>query len=165
MKKFFGVCLAICLCFSLTACDIQTPQGTIHIGFDESQKSEQTRVIDENGNVTTIPLGSIKDYVDGLLDQVAIPNGGTTSELKSFVYDTLGTIGIDLNALEGDGSIEDTIRDTLENAGFDDDVELTPETEQKIEEAIRSALEDAGVDTSELEINVEDWLNEKEANK
>ena len=100
MKKLFALALAACMVLSLAACTVQTPAGELTVGFDSTKKSQDTRIIDEDGNETVIDADKVSSLVDQLLGTVALPNGATTAELKSFIYDTLGVVGIDLDNLD-----------------------------------------------------------------
>lgn len=191
MKSKLAILLCMTMaCFMLSACEIQTPDGTLTIGFDETKKSDQTKIVDSKGNETVIdteaiieeatnlegedgsinidtegliggtidkllggvdvPNGSSDDLknfvysffgnpvqsIDMLLGNVEIPNGGTTGELKTFVYDAIGSLGIDLHDIAN---------------------------EQKIEETVNEVLREHGVDPDELEISVEEWVANMEA--
>lgn len=152
MKRIIALALALCACFALCACEVQTPYGTLNLQLDESKRSEQTKVIDENGKETIIPTGSIFAYVDALLDEVALPNGATTDELKTFVYDTIGLTGIDLRDLDDGTDLNEVINQALGTSGLD------MSNPEEIERVIKEALEENGVDTSDVEINLEELL-------
>lgn len=153
LKRILAMLLALMACFTLCACEIQTPYGTINMQLDESRKSEQTKVIDETGKETVIPTGSIFAYVDALLDEVALPNGATTAELKTFVYDTIGLTGIDIRELDDGTDLNEVINKALGTTGLD------MSNPAEIECVIKEALEEQGVDTSDLEVDLEELIN------
>lgn len=136
MKKKLLIGVSLSLALVLNACSVSTPMGTL--SFDESKKTESTIVTDSEGNQTVIETTDINKYLDQLLESVSIPNGGTTEDLKAFVKDSLGVVGIDLNKID------------LSNT---EDVE-------KAEETIKQSLEDKGIDTTDLDINIEDYSTE-----
>lgn len=136
MKKKLLIGVSLSLALVLNACSVSTPMGTL--SFDESKKTESTIVTDSDGNQTVIETNDINKYLDQLLESVSIPNGGTTEDLKAFVKDSLGVVGIDLNKID------------LNNT---EDVE-------KAEEAIKQSLEDKGIDTNNLDININDYVTE-----
>lgn len=138
MRNLKLFCCLLCVCLLLCACEVQTPGGTLTIGFDETKKSEQTKIIDQDGNETVIDTSNLTGFVDRLLDDVALPNGASTAELKEFVYGTIGSLGIDLTDIDNSEQIEQTIRD---------------------------ALEEKGVDTTDMEIDVEEWLAQEGVNE
>ena len=70
---------------------------------------------------------------------MSVPNGGTTSDLKTFVYDSLDKVGIDLDNLDFESSEDVT------NA----------------ENEIKKALEEQGVDTSSLDIDLKKFVEEQ----
>ena len=136
MKKRLIVGVSLSLALVLNACSVSTPMGTL--SFDESKKTESTIVTDSDGNQTVIETTNINKYLDQLLESVSIPNGGTTDDLKTFVYDSLGILGIDLDKID------------LNNT----------EDVNKAEEAIKQSLEDKGIDTDNLDINITDYVSE-----
>lgn len=156
IRKIASLALALAMCLILCACQIQTPYGTLNMTLDESKKSDQTKVIDENGKETIIPTGSIVSYIDALLDEVAIPNGGTTADLKSFVWSTLGVVGIDRSKLDDGTSMEDLISAALAESDLD-----LSDTES-VEQAIKDALEEQGIDASDISLDIDSII--KEAN-
>lgn len=153
-KRILAMALSLVTCVALCGCTIETPYGTIDMKLDESKKSDQTKVIGENGKETIIPTGSIFAYVDALLDEVALPNGATTGELKTFVYDTIGLTGIDLRDLDDGTDLNDIINQALGVAGLD------MSNPAEVEKAIKDALEEQGIDTSEVDINLGDLIQE-----
>lgn len=139
MKKVFVLSCVLLLVFAMSACQIKTPAGTLHVGFDSEDKSEQTKIIDAAGNETVIDVNDLSSFLDKMLEGVALPQGTNTAELKSFVYETIGSLGIDVHDLANSDAVE---------------------------AAIKEALESQGVDTSNMDINVEDWITqEKDTNE
>lgn len=138
MKKRVMLTSLVISSLMLSACSVTTPVGTLNVSFDESKKSESTIITDENGNQTIIHTENVSAYVDQLLDSVELPDGANTADLKQFVYDNLSSLGIDLN------SIDFSDEESVENA----------------EEAIEEALQEQGVDTSNMNINLEDFVEE-----
>lgn len=127
-------CLFILGCaLLLTGCSVSTPYGTARFTFDSSEVSDNVTYTDNNGKSTVIDMSSPKAYVDQLLDSVALPQGASTADLKSFVYSNLDSIGID-----------------LDNIDLDDE-----EAVSEAEDAIKTTLEEQGIDTSDLDIDLE----------
>lgn len=108
MKKSI---LACCLFASvaLSACSVKTPAGTVHVEFNKDETSPEVEA-EVAGKKVNLDFSSIESSVDKLLEDVDIPNGGTTEELKKFVYDNLSAMGIDLSSISAESAEE------LENA-------------------------------------------------
>ena len=123
-------------CLMLTGCSLATPEGTVSINFDKDAKSSQTVFTDDDGKETVIDLSSAKKYVDQLLESVDIPNGGSTDDLKKFVYDSLSSAGIDLDKIDLDDKQE--VKDA--------------------EKAIKKALKKKGVDTKDIDIDLKEIM-------
>lgn len=70
--------------------------------------------------------------MDKLLNDIDMPNGGYSSELKEFIYSSLEILGIGLNNLVTDGD------------------------KKEAEKAIKDSLEKKGIDTSDLNIDLSD---------
>lgn len=128
MKKIGVLFLLAVMVFTMCACTLETPMGKLSFGFDPNDKSDDVAIVDGDGNRTVIHVESLSAYVDQLLDSVALPNGASTDELKSFVYDSLDGMGIDLDRLDNiaddaelqeivDGLIEDFENTTGVNVG------------------------------------------------
>jgi hypothetical protein len=135
MKKKI-VLTTLGLTILLTGCSISTPKGTLNISLDESNTSDQVVYTDDNGESAVIHTENVSNYVDQLLDNVALPSGTSTVDLKGFINDNLNSLGIDLNSL---------------------DFSNTEEVD-KAEQSIKDTLESQGVDTSNLDINLEDYV-------
>lgn len=130
MKK--NVIIPIMLLFCLTGCSISTPQGTVSLTYDSTQKTDNVVYTDDNGKSTVIHMESAKAYVDQFLDGVVLPHGATTDELKTFVYSNLDSLGINL-----------------------DEIDLnSPEEVEKAESSIKDSLEEQGIDTSDMDIDL-----------
>lgn len=130
MKK--KILIPIMLMFCLTGCSISTPQGTLSLTYDSTQKTDNVIYTDDNGKSTVIHMESAKAYVDQLLDGVDLPQGASTAELKTFVYSNLDSLGINLDEID------------LNN----------PEEVENAEESIKDSLEQQGIDTSDMNIDL-----------
>lgn len=131
MKKKYLIILGCTLL--LTGCSVSTPYGTARLTFDSSEVSDKVTYTDDNGKSVVIDTSSAKAYVDQLLNSVDLPQGSSTSDLKSFVYSSLDSVGID-----------------LDNLDLNDE-----EAVSEAEDTIKNALEEQGVDTSDLDIDLE----------
>jgi hypothetical protein len=131
-KKKVIALLISCLC--LTGCSLSTPQGTVTLTYDKDTVSDSTVFTSDDGKTTTINTQDIKSYVNQLIESVDIPNGGSTEDLKEFVYSNLEALGIDLDKID--------LNDT--------------ESVDEAESAIKEALEEQGIDTSDLDLNLEE---------
>lgn len=134
-KKIFLSILACSLL--LQGCSFTSPVGTVHVEFNPTETTDDFQFIDSGGNVTKLDPSDITVFVDDLLDSVDIPNGGSTAELKDFVYKNLEKAGIDLNNL------------------------VSEEDKEQAEQIIKDSLEEQGVDTSDLDIDLSN-ISEKE---
>lgn len=85
--------LLIALSFVLSGCSI----GGYGVEYENGKV-----FVDINGKRNTINIYSTKAYVNQLLESVDIPSGGSTEDLKTFVYEGLEAMGIDLDALDYD---------------------------------------------------------------
>lgn len=121
-------------CLFLSGCTLETPVGTWVVTYDSEGKSEDIVYVDDEGNRSVIDLENIKANIDKLLEDVELPEGASTEDLKQFIYDSLASLGIDEETLGG----------------------LTAEEIEEVEEVIKQSLEEKGVDTSDLDVNLED---------
>ena len=136
MKKKTFLSILVCSLL-LQGCSFKSPVGTFHVDFDSTETSDDFQFIDSDGNVTKLDASDITVFVDDLLENVDIPNGGSTAELKDFVYKSLDNAGIDLNNL------------------------VSEEDKEQAEKIIKDSLEEQGVDTSNLDIDLSN-ISEKE---
>lgn len=134
-KKIFLSVLACSLL--LQGCSFTSPVGTVHVEFSPTETTDDFQFIDSDGNVTKLDPSDITVFVDDLLDSVDIPNGGSTAELKDFVYTNLEKAGIDLNNL------------------------VSEEDKEQAEQIIKDSLEEQGVDTSDLDIDLSNISEEE----
>lgn len=134
-KKAFLSILVCSLLFQ--GCSFTSPVGTVHVEFDSSETTDDFQFIDSDGNVTKLDPSDITVFVDDLLDSVDIPNGGSTAELKDFIYKNLEKAGIDLNNL------------------------VSEEDKEQAEQIIKDSLEEQGVDTSDLDIDLSNISEEE----
>lgn len=124
----------LCCSILLTGCSLTTPQGTITLTYDKDNTSEDT-VFSYGDKQIVIHTSDIKSYIDQLLSSVSLPEGVSSDSLKEFVYTNLESLEIDLSDVN------------------EDDI-------PSIEASIKSSLEQQGVDTSELNIDLEEALDE-----
>lgn len=137
MKKKTFLPILVCSLVLLQGCSFTSPIGTFHIEFDSTETTDDFQFIDSDGNVTKLDPSIITVFVDDLLDSVDIPNGGSTAELKDFIYKNLEKAGIDLNNL------------------------VTEEDIEQAEQIIKDSLEEQGVDTSDLDIDLSNISEEE----
>lgn len=126
-------CFVLLACLMLTGCSVSTPYGTAKLTFDSSEVSDKVVYTDYNGKSVVLNTSSAKSYVDQLLDSVDLPQGTSTDDLKSYVYSSLDSLGID-----------------LDNLDFSDKEKVS-----EAEDSIKNSLEEQGVDTSDLDIDLE----------
>lgn len=108
------------------ACSLALAISLSGCGFTYEMNENGDAVVDYNGEEYVVQTHSLKAYLDQLLESVDIPNGGTTDELKQFVYDAIGTVGIDVNDLDFSAEeAEKAIKDALTEKGIDADVDLS----------------------------------------
>ena len=101
MKKSILVGLTgIVSIFALTGCTVKTPVGTLTVDFDSSAKSENVEYTDETGKTQEINTQDLNQQIDNMLDDVDLPQGATTEDLKDFVHGTSEAIGVD-KAIDG----------------------------------------------------------------
>lgn len=101
MKKSILVGLTgIVSIFALTGCTLKTPVGTLTVDFDSSAKSENVEYTDETGKTQEINTQDLNQQIDNMLDDVDLPQGATTDDLKDFVHGTSEAIGVD-KAIDG----------------------------------------------------------------
>lgn len=136
MKKKAFLSILVCSLL-LQGCSFTSPVGTVHVEFDSSETTDDFQFIDSDGNVTKLDPSDITVFVDDLLDSVDIPNGGSTAELKDFIYKNLEKAGIDLNNL------------------------VSEEDKEQAEQIIKDSLEEQGVDTSDLDIDLSNISEEE----
>lgn len=131
MKKKAIILLLVCNLL-LSGCSIKSPFGSFDISFNDEESIDNVQIVDSDGSVTEIDVTNIDVFVDKLLNDIDMPNGGSSSELKEFVYNSLEILGIDLNNL------------------------VTDEDKKEAENAIKDILKEKGVDTSDLNIDLSD---------
>ncbi len=101
MKKSILVGLTgIVSIFALTGCTVKTPVGTLTVDFDSSAKSENVEYTDETGKTQEINTQDLNQQIDNMLDDVDLPQGATTEDLKDFVHGISEAIGVD-KAIDG----------------------------------------------------------------
>lgn len=136
--KVKAVVLGVLMSVLLSGCTVDSPQGRITLSYDSNIKSDNTVVTTDSGQIYTIDTSSVRAYVDQLLASVELPDGVSSSELNSFVYDKLETMGIDVDTMNFD-SVEDA---------------------ELAEDEILKSLEEQGVDTSNMKIDLSNFVGE-----
>lgn len=126
-------CFVLLACLMLTGCSVSTPYGTAKLTFDSNEVSDKVVYTDDTGKSVVLNTSSAKSYVDKLLDSVDLPQGTSAGDLKSYVYSSLDSLGID-----------------LDNLDFSDKEKVS-----EAEDSIKNSLEERGVDTSDLDIDLE----------
>ena len=79
----------------LTGCTIKTPVGELTMGYDSSKKSDNVEYTDATGKTQEINTSDLNQQLDNMLDDVDLPQGATTEDLKDFVHGTTEAIGVD----------------------------------------------------------------------
>ena len=92
--KVIASLLLVLLCLSATACTLQTPMGTFTMNYDADQKSDKVLFTDDTGNTKTINTDDLNGEIDSLLNDVDLPQGATTEDLKNFVNGTSESLGV-----------------------------------------------------------------------
>lgn len=126
-------CFVLLACLMLTGCSVSTPYGTAKLTFDSSEISDKVVYTDDNGKSVILNTSSARNYIDQLINSVDLPQGTTSDDLKSYVYSSLDSLGID-----------------LDNLDFSDKEKVS-----EAEDSIKNSLGEQGVDTSDLDIDLE----------
>ena len=103
----------------MTGCQVSTPIGTARLTFDkeETAASNTIKIGDKEFDISA---ANPKELADKLLDNVALPEGTDTAQLKQFVYDNLQQLGIDLESVDFDSDeVSSAISDALTAAGVE----------------------------------------------
>lgn len=103
----------------MTGCQVSTPMGTARLTFDkeETAASNTIKIGDKEFDISA---ANPKELADKLLDNVALPEGTDTAQLKQFVYDNLQQLGIDLESVDFDSDeVSSAISDALTAAGVE----------------------------------------------
>lgn len=191
MKKVFALVLGAVFVFVLTGCELQTPEGTLTIGFDADKKSEQTKIVDTHGNEFVIDADEIADEVsrmenedgslnvtdegfiggviDTILGGVALPQGTDAGELKDFVFDFFGNPVNSIDKLLGGVDLPNGVSSgELKNYVYDAISSLGIDlhdigNEGKIEQAVSAVLQEHGINPDDVQVSVEEWVANMEA--
>ena len=149
MKKR-GLVLGV-LFFGLTlfsGCDIQSPVGTVSVQYDSDKKSESVTYVDDAGNKREIDVKSVKNVVDKMLGNVALPQGASKDDLEGFINESLSTVGLDIDSLtrasdsDKDKFIE-TLKGKLQKSGVDiDEIDFDAIVGNKKEDSSESENKD-----------------------
>ena len=112
MKKVIVFCCVLTLMSTLLmGCTLTTPVGTVTLTYDKNNVSDNIVYTDDNGKEQNFDTKDINGQIDSMLEDVDLPNGGTTEELKKFVNDSMDTLNLDDSINE----IQDTLDNTMEH--------------------------------------------------
>lgn len=111
MKKVIVFCCVLTLMSTLLmGCTLTTPVGTVTLTYDKNNVSDNIVYTDDNGKEQNFDTNDINGQIDSMLEDVDLPNGATTEELKKFVNDSMDTLNLDDSINE----IQDTLDNTKE---------------------------------------------------
>ena len=111
MKKIIVFCCVLTLMSTLLiGCTLTTPVGTVTLTYDKNNVSDNIVYTDDNGKEQNFDTKDINGQIDSMLEDVDLPNGATTEELKNFVNDSMDTLNLDDNINE----IQETLDNTME---------------------------------------------------
>lgn len=127
------LCLATCLCLTLSGCAVSTPNGTLKLSYDKQERSDTTKVVMANGETLEFSNISVKGTLDTLLESVNV-DGVDNNELKEFVYSNLNSLGIDVNNLEFGSSDLSELEDAVQSALSEKGIEATVDIQSGLEE-------------------------------
>ena len=96
MKKIIVFCCVLTLMSTLLmGCTLTTPIGTVTLTYDKNNVSDNIVYTDDNGKEQNFDTKDINGQIDSMLEDVDLPNGATTEELKNFVNDSMDTLNLD----------------------------------------------------------------------
>lgn len=127
------LCLAACLCLTMSGCAVSTPSGTLRLFYDDQDKSDTTKVIMANGETLEFSNISVKSTLDTLLENVNV-DGVDQNELKEFVYSNLNSLGIDVNNLDFGSSDLSELEKAVQSALSEKGIEATVDMQSGLEE-------------------------------
>lgn len=111
MKKIIVFCCVLTLMSTLLiGCTLTTPVGTVTLTYDKNNVSDNIVYTDDNGKEQNFDTKDINGQIDSMLEDVDLPNGATTEELKNFVNDSMDTLNLDDSINE----IQETLDNTME---------------------------------------------------
>lgn len=111
MKKVIVFCCVLTLMSTLLiGCTLTTPVGTVTLTYDKNNVSDNIVYTDDNGKEQNIDTKDINGQIDSMLEDVDLPNGATTEDLKKFVNDSMDTLNLDDSINE----IQETLDNTME---------------------------------------------------
>ena len=111
MKKVIVFCCVLTLMSTLLmGCTLTTPVGTVTLTYDKNNVSDNIVYTDDNGKEQNFDTKDINGQIDSMLEDVDLPNGATTEELKKFVNDSMDTLNLDDSINE----IQETLDNTME---------------------------------------------------
>ena len=107
-KRIIASMIAVISVLSLSGCVLNTPVGRFTMEYDSAVKSENVEYTDETGKTQEINTGDLNEQIDNMLNDVDLPQGATTDDLKDFVHGTSEAIGVDKAIDEVQDSLEQT---------------------------------------------------------
>ena len=120
--KVIASLLLVLLCLGATACTLQTPMGTFTMNYDADQKSDKVLFTDDTGNTKTINTDDLNGEIDSLLNDVDLPQGATTEDLKNFVNGTSESIGVQ-DSIDGIQDALDSVQEGITDTADVSDLE------------------------------------------
>ena len=130
-KRIIASMIAVISVLSLSGCVLNTPVGRFTMEYDSAVKSENVEYTDETGKTQEINTGDLNEQIDNMLNDVDLPQGATTDDLKDFVHGTSEAIGVDKAIDEVQDSLDKAINDAnTENGTVSEDNQSEEQTEQ-----------------------------------
>lgn len=139
--KVIASLLLVLLCLGATACTLQTPMGTFTMNYDADQKSDKVLFTDDTGNTKTINTDDLNGEIDSLLNDVDLPQGATTEDLKNFVNGTSESIGVQ-DSIDGIQDALDSVQEGITNPADVSDLEEPIVDGDNVQDGLNDILDD-----------------------
>ncbi|MBR4313404.1 MAG: hypothetical protein IKP66_00670, partial [Lachnospiraceae bacterium] len=90
--------------------------------YDADQKSDKVLFTDDTGNTKTINTDDLNGEIDSLLNDVDLPQGATTEDLKNFVNGTSESLGVQ-DSIDGIQDALDSVQEGITDPADVSDLE------------------------------------------
>ena len=111
MKKIQIISILASVCMLMTGCTLTTPIGTFTMSYNPDVKSEKVVFTDEQGKSQEVDVNDLNGQLDEMLNDVDLPQGTSTEDLKNFVNGTTDALGVQ-DTIDG---LQDTLDSELNN--------------------------------------------------
>ena len=137
MKNLKFISILVSIPVFLVGCNVATPMGTVYISYDPDATSENVVFTDEQGNKQNVDVNDLNGQIDSMLNDVDLPQGTSTDDLKNFVNGTTDALGVQ--------DTIDNLQDTIES-----DMDATLTDEETTEGTDESNIDDATTTTEDV---------------